>query len=74
MVERVRALILTSISTPYALMRLHSGVKGEPLARETASETDVTILAWPHERIFFSSWVFDSETASEHLSSVLLSE
>jgi len=55
-------------------MRLHSGVKGEPLARETASETDVTILAWPHERIFFSSWVFDSETASEHLSSVLLSE
>jgi len=23
-------------------------LKGEPLARETASETDVTIVAWPH--------------------------
>jgi len=34
-------------------------LKGEPLARETASTTDVIILSWPHER-FFSSLVFDT--------------
>jgi hypothetical protein len=34
-------------------------LKGEPLARETASKTDVMILSWSHER-FFSSLVFDT--------------
>jgi hypothetical protein len=34
-------------------------LKREPLARVTVSNTDVTILSWPHER-FFKSLVLDT--------------
>jgi len=36
-----------------------SELKGEPLARETASKTDVMILSWPLKR-YFSTLVFDT--------------
>jgi len=44
-------------------------LKGEPLARETASKTDETILSWqtPHER-FFSSLVFSTVAHSALIS------
>jgi hypothetical protein len=42
-----------------------SQVKGEPLARETATKTDENnSLSWPHERFFSSSLVFDIVTTA----------
>jgi len=41
-------------------MRRCSELKGEPLARETASKTDEAILSWPHDTSSASSPWSDS--------------
>ena len=39
---------LEHVRRPFQVSRLKGALKGEPLARETASKTDDAILSWPH--------------------------